>query len=180
MIKTRQILPLSERMKGLWGKILLAAKQSTSLCITNLSTHPTNSHNKSSSGADTHPVGKAGRGGEEPRAERPTIPLNTTSHNEEDKGESGPRWPQSGTSQRNHSPISEMGPKVSHKQWAEPGLGPAQGSDSFTFSNSLSKSAVTTYCVAAPRAPAARALGMHREVTPAPLVSCPQSDERDW
>lgn len=37
MIKTRQILPLSERMKELWGEILLAAKQSMSISLTNLS-----------------------------------------------------------------------------------------------------------------------------------------------
>jgi hypothetical protein len=36
MIKARQILPLSERMKGLWRKILLAAKQSTGISLINL------------------------------------------------------------------------------------------------------------------------------------------------
>jgi hypothetical protein len=36
MIKTRQILPLSERMKGLWEKILLAAKQSLGISLINL------------------------------------------------------------------------------------------------------------------------------------------------
>lgn len=36
MIKTRQILPLSERMKGLWRKIFLAAKQSADISIINL------------------------------------------------------------------------------------------------------------------------------------------------
>lgn len=37
MIKTRQILPLSERTKGLWRKILLAVEQSADISIINLS-----------------------------------------------------------------------------------------------------------------------------------------------
>ena len=94
MIKNRQILPLSERMKGLWGKILLAAKQSASISLTDLTcsphtlnpsrTPPTslppspaptrpNSHENSSRVDVLWWV--AGRGGEEPRGRRPTRPF---------------------------------------------------------------------------------------------------------